>query len=765
MKKLISNLKVSRKLYLISAAFILPVLFLLYALTTEQNIRIDFGQKELYGDQYLRPLRQLFEIAPQIKYNSSIGISNSSTEQQTIIQKIDDVFKSLDEVDAELNEYLTTTDKLNELKSSWDDLKTNIENSGKQDKFNSSIRGLISYVGDMSNLILDPDLDSFYLMDATLLKLPENWDLQYQLLTYVEGLISKGFLTPDEKTELTVKLGLLKNNTIALDNDLKVAFNNNPAANLKNALGANIEKCIEVTNRFTSMIDENILKPDSISISGESYRSVANSAIEENFKFWDSTIFELDGLLQARIDGFTGSKYLTLISIGILLLVTLSFVYFISKNITTSISELSDSAQKFAAGDDNVEIKLQSADELGKLGEVFNQMIRKIQESILQIKKEKESVDKKIELAVKESELKNAYLNESVNTMLNGIEKFANGNLDIELKIINNDEIGKLFGGFNKAVKSIRKLVVTLNEAINSTAESSRQISVNSNQIAAGINEQSMQANEVVAAVEEMTKTIFETSQNTENASSSAKRSGEIAKEGGKVVNETIEGMVKISGVVQKAAQTVMELGNSSDQIGEIIQVIDDIADQTNLLALNAAIEAARAGEQGRGFAVVADEVRKLAERTTKATKEIAGMIKLIQEKTAGAVESMNEGTLEVEKGKKLTDRAGESLNEIIRSAEELVDSVSQVAVAGQEQSSAAEQISKNLVMINDVTQENASGVQQIAHSAGKLDELTNDLKELISKFQFTENELASKMSSNSYSDYKVRPNGKVVVQ
>ena len=152
---------------------------------------------------------------------------------------------------------------------------------------------------------------------------------------------------------------------------------------------------------------------------------------------------------------------------------------------------------------------------------------------------------------------------------------------------------------------------------------------------------------------------------------------------------------------------------------------------------MNAAIEAARAGEQGRGFAVVADEIRKLAERTTKATKEIASMIKQIQKETEGAVISMTEGTEEVDNGKALADKAGQSLNQIITDAQEVVDIVTQVAAASEEQSSAAEQISKNIEAINNVTRESAEGIQQIAKTSEDLSNLTINLQGLISKFKF----------------------------
>jgi len=186
---------------------------------------------------------------------------------------------------------------------------------------------------------------------------------------------------------------------------------------------------------------------------------------------------------------------------------------------------------------------------------------------------------------------------------------------------------------------------------------------------------------------------------------------------------------------VNKSAETVKELGKSSDQIGEIIGVIDDIADQTNLLALNAAIEAARAGDQGRGFAVVADEVRKLAERTTKATKEIAGMIKKIQADTTGAVQSMEEGTSEVERGIRLADKAGASLQDIVGVSQKVTDMVTQIAAASEEQSSASEEISKNVEAISKVTGETAQGTQQIARAAEGLNRLTNTLQDLIGRF------------------------------
>lgn len=320
--------------------------------------------------------------------------------------------------------------------------------------------------------------------------------------------------------------------------------------------------------------------------------------------------------------------------------------------------------------------------------------------------------------------------------LLKVMDRLSHGDLTARLSIEkDNDLMGKLFKGFNCVVSNIKTMIIKVTEAVEATASAASEISSSAEQMAAGAQQQSSQATEVAVAVDQMTKTIFETSKNTSLAAEASKSAGKVAKDGGKVVEETISGMNTIANVVRTSAQTVQSLGNSSEQIGEIVQVINDIADQTNLLALNAAIEAARAGEQGRGFAVVADEVRKLAERTTKATKEIAVMIKQIQQDTFEAVESMQKGTDEVENGKLLAKKAGDTLGEIINGADKVVDIVSQVAAAAEEQSSTTEQISKNIESISNVTQESASGIQQIAHATEDLNKLTTNLQELISKF------------------------------
>jgi methyl-accepting chemotaxis protein len=429
----------------------------------------------------------------------------------------------------------------------------------------------------------------------------------------------------------------------------------------------------------------------------------------------------------------------TVVVFFIFLLASISLSLYMTARINRIISkpiiELTQAANNVSSGNLNTYLSINSSDEIGQLASGFKIMVNNIKTSNELLIDEKKGIEQKIISAIQESEDQKNYLTDSVGTILEAMKSFEEGDLTVHLSSDKEDEIGKLFSGFNSAVNNIREAMISVVSAIEATASASNEISSSVEEMASGAREQSAQTTEVAGAVEQMTKTILETTKNASDAAEFSKAAGQTAVNGGNVVKETVNGMNQIADVVNNAALIVKGLGNNSNQIGEIVQVIEDIADQTNLLALNAAIEAARAGEQGRGFAVVADEVRKLAERTTKATKEIASMIRQIQKDTGNAVISIESGTKHVEAGKNLAQHAITSLDEIIKSTGKVIDSINQVASASEEQSSAAEEISKNIDSISNVSNESATGLQQIAHASEDLNNLTTNLQNLISKF------------------------------
>ena len=335
-----------------------------------------------------------------------------------------------------------------------------------------------------------------------------------------------------------------------------------------------------------------------------------------------------------------------------------------------------------------------------------------------------------------------------INEALEMLEQIANGDLRSHITTSYSGDYQRMADNLNRVVDNLSDAMSSVTEAASELSASASQISTSAEEMAAGATEQSSQTSEIAGAVEEMAKTGAENTQNAKLASASAKNAGDKAKESGDVIWKTINGINKLSDVMMKSASSVKELGKNSDQIGEIVQVIDDIADQTNLLALNAAIEAARAGEQGRGFAVVADEVRKLAERTSKATKEISSMIKKIQHDTDEAVNVMQKGTVEVETGKALAAKASEALKEIIDITMENAGRMEQLAVATESQSVANDEISRVIEQIDNVSQQSAQGIQQISKSAENLYRLTGTLQDMLTRFELiAETKHASKKS------------------
>jgi methyl-accepting chemotaxis protein len=418
----------------------------------------------------------------------------------------------------------------------------------------------------------------------------------------------------------------------------------------------------------------------------------------------------------------------------------LLIVFFLLRSfVLNSVHKLSEASEKIAKGDYSVLVKTKSKDEFGKLSDTFNLMIANIRSALEEAHQkgaEARVALEKSEKLNKEISAQQDYLSRNTKMILQGMEKFAEGDLTVELKPEKDDEIGRLINGFNASVNNVKKMIIDVSETVSATASAAGEISSGSSQMASGAQEQTKQIAEIAAAIEEMSKTIMETARNVNMAADVSKQAGGKAKEGGEAMNKTANGMNNIAEVVAQAAINVQELGKSGEQIGEIIQVIDDIADQTNLLALNAAIEAARAGEQGRGFAVVADEVRKLAERTTKATKEIAETIKTIQKNTIVTVESIEKGADETNRGRTLASKTGEYLKEIIDNSDKTAEVVLQVAAATEEQSAAAEQISKNVESVSNIAEESSAGAMQIAKAADDLNRLAVQLQNLVNRFK-----------------------------
>lgn len=310
------------------------------------------------------------------------------------------------------------------------------------------------------------------------------------------------------------------------------------------------------------------------------------------------------------------------------------------------------------------------------------------------------------------------------------------GDLTGRLNINRSDEMGTLAQWFNAFLDNLTSMITEVRSASQSVASASGEIAASAEEMAAGLQEQEQQTQQVAAAVEELSQSVGEVAAKSSEATTASEESQHLAEDGGQVVSSTVQEMQGIANEVNASAQTVNSLGEQSQKIGEIIAVINDIADQTNLLALNAAIEAARAGEHGRGFAVVADEVRKLAERTTQATEEVSQSIRGIQTETSSAVNQIESSSTRVGRGVELASKAGRSLETIVSGSKSVQRMVQDIAAAANQQATASDEIARAIENISGVTRQSSEGAGQASQAAADLAHQSEHLMSLVNKFR-----------------------------
>lgn len=323
-----------------------------------------------------------------------------------------------------------------------------------------------------------------------------------------------------------------------------------------------------------------------------------------------------------------------------------------------------------------------------------------------------------------------------ISETLGVVERITSGDLTQGVLVTRRDELGVLQQGIGRMGMTLRDLISGIRDGVTQIASAAEELSAVTEETSVGVNSQKVETDQVATAMHEMTATVQEVARNAEEASQAASAADGEAREGEKVVNEVIVQIERLANEVARSTEAMSALQQESDKIGSVMDVIRAVAEQTNLLALNAAIEAARAGEAGRGFAVVADEVRGLAQRTQKSTEEIEGLVTGLQNGTQQVSDVMNNSRALTDSSVALTRKAGVSLEKITRTVSHIQSMSQQIAAAAEQQSAVAEEISRSIINVRDVSEQTAAASDETAASSVELARLGNQLQMMVSHFK-----------------------------
>jgi methyl-accepting chemotaxis protein len=318
---------------------------------------------------------------------------------------------------------------------------------------------------------------------------------------------------------------------------------------------------------------------------------------------------------------------------------------------------------------------------------------------------------------------------------LHVVDRVASGDLSHDLRVERRDELGQLQQSMQRMTLSLRELIGGIRDGVTQIASAAEELSAVTEQTSAGVNAQKVETDQVATAMNEMAATVQEVARNAEQASEAAISADQLAREGDRVVQEAVSQIERLAAEVGNSTEAMGQLKRESDKIGGVLDVIKSVAQQTNLLALNAAIEAARAGEAGRGFAVVADEVRSLAQRTQQSTEEIEELIAGLQSGTQQVARVMDNSREMTNSTVELTRQAGHSLGNITRTVSTIQSMNQQIAAAAEQQSAVAEEINRSVLNVRDVSEQTSAASEETAASSVELARLGTHLQTLVGRF------------------------------
>lgn len=717
------NAKLWVKLSAIVVLMILPFVSLLTLFVRDQNKIVAVTQQEREGVEYLTPLPGLINAIPKHR-----GLMASQTGKELVSglrANIDSAFKQLEALDQRLGRRLQSTEKFQTLSRQWQDLRQRVDGLTPEESFEQHTQmmaqaiSLLDHVADASTLVLDPEAITYYLMNLGIYVFPELIESVGIVRGTGTGVLSRQVVTLEEQARLGVLLHNVQKNVETLYRGTERIYK--AAPELEKPLAALLNPVFELIDRFVTMTQEQIIKADNISLSPKEYFAQGTEVTESLDKLYTTVFKELETRLLARFQAEKSHRTQQIVLAVGLLALALALAYWVTRLITGQANALFAMFSEIGMGNYEARATVQSEDEIGQMTGLLNTMV----ESILTLNKTVEE--------------ERDGLQNSLMKLLEEVSEVASGDLTVQAEVTA-DAAGALADSFNYMILQLREVVTRVQEATLHVSSSASEIQTTAEHLADGSESQASQIVDSSAAIDEMAVSIQQVSDNAVVSANVAEQALQNAKQGAQAVQNTIEGMNRIRDQVQETSKRIKRLGERSQEIGEIVQLIGDIADRTSILALNASIQAARAGEAGRAFVVVAEEVERLADRSSAATKQIASLVNTIQSETNEAVTAMEESTREVVGGSQLADQAGQTLAEIEGVSNRLAELIQSISLASKQQARGSEGLSKAMGEISEVTQQTAAGTKQAAVSINNLAVLADDLRQSVSAFKLPSN-------------------------
>jgi methyl-accepting chemotaxis protein len=696
--KLIYNIPMVGKLCAICLSLLVPLALLLYLSVANVNGQIEFSRHELFGNAYLRPLVHLLEDLPKV----AAGDKEAASDAAAAFVKLGAVQEMYGTPLQFTPEGLGKRDRLHlspgRVVEAW---RAAQGNPAKIRALIPLIMGMIAHAGDTSNLILDPDLDSYYLMDLTLLALPQTQHRLTEILDYAEKVLAQGEITEEHRRKFNTYAALLQQSDLdRIAASTATAVMEDPnfygrKPGLKQAVERAFADYESATRPAIALLNDVAAGKR---VDGRAFLDALSGARNRAFAYWDAVIKEQDALLSLRMDSLLSDRTTLLAATGASLLAAMLIAIVIVRSINRPLRNLAEVAEDVADGHMESRADVFGRDEIGGLAQAVNGLLDANAEALV-------SATQARDKAGEEARRANACFLEAEESRKNA-------------------ETARL-DGQRQAAARLEEIVSRLGSSSSGLAEQvdgSSRYSVRQKEMIA----------ETAAAIEEMNASILEVARNASNASEQSRTARERAAEGADIVKDAVEAIGQLKDDALSLKDKLSGLDVQARGIGQIMAVINDIADQTNLLALNAAIEAARAGEAGRGFAVVADEVRKLAEKTMDATKEVGSAISSIQSGAADSTEAMEQTAGLVARAVELAERSREALEDIVVLSMSASDQVDAIAAAAEEQSAASEQITRSTEEVSRSAEDSAESLSHSKQSMDALNALSEDLHVIV---------------------------------